>query len=187
MSNMKMNPMTYVMGLLVLGCSGCGTSPSQHSAPKESIPFIQRHKTVNQLNAFKVSGKVGFIRENKGGSASLDWTQQGTQYLVRLYGPFGSESVSLRGNAEHIILTRSNGQRMEASKPETLVQKALGLDIPVSGLRYWLKGVPAPGNLARSPIVNADGLITEFEQDGWIIRYDGYTHYNHPTLKSLLK
>jgi outer membrane biogenesis lipoprotein LolB len=55
----------------------------------------------------------------------------------------------------------------------------------VSGLQYWLKGVPAPGKLARTPKVNAEGLIVELEQNGWIIRYDAYTHYTHPTLKTL--
>ena len=126
----KSSQITFVVSLFLLLCSGCSTLPSQHRAEAQSIPFSQRHKTVNALSDFTVSGKVGFIRDGKGGSASLDWQQQGTQYLVRLYGPFGSESVTLQGNAQHITLTRANGQRLEAHNPETLVQQALGLNIP---------------------------------------------------------
>ena len=106
----KSSQLTCIMGLILLGCSGCSTLPSWHPAEGVSIPFSQRHKTVNQLQAFKVSGKVGFIQDKKGGSASLDWQQQGQQYQVRLYGPFGSESVTLQGNSQYIVLTRANGQ-----------------------------------------------------------------------------
>lgn len=165
---------TYIM-LIVISCVGCTTSASQHHSPISSgISLKQRQKTLTELTTFRVKGKVGFIHNKTGGNASIDWQQAGTYYAIRLYGPLGSESVSIRGGPKRITLTRSNGRRLSASSPEILILQELGYEIPVSGLQYWLKGIPAPGKLTHAPTLDAQGRLLQLEQQGWIIRYIAY-------------
>jgi outer membrane lipoprotein LolB len=53
---------------------------------------------------------------------------------------------------------------------DSLMEQALGFSLPVSGMRDWLHGRPAPGapsNITRA----ADGRPDTLRQSGWTVRY----------------
>ena len=174
--NMRFTQWTFALIMLV-GCAGCTTVPSKQESPVTVIPAEKRQKTLAAFNDFTAKGKVGFIHHKTGGSASIDWQQKGTQYAIRLYGPLGSESVSIHGGPKQITLTRSNGRRVSATSPEMLILQELGYEIPVSGLQYWLKGIPAPLKLTHAPRLDAQGRLLRLEQNGWVINYIAYKNY----------
>jgi outer membrane lipoprotein LolB len=43
------------------------------------------------------------------------------------------------------VLVTRDGERYEASDPDTLVALITGRAIPVSGLEYWVRGMARPG------------------------------------------
>lgn len=125
---------------------------------------------------FSVFGKVAFKHGNKGGNASLDWQQEGESYIVYMYGPLGSESITLYGRPHHLKLLHSDGRQASANTPEALLYRELGYEIPVSGLQYWLRGIPAPGTFRKA--VDAQGRLQRLEQNGWVIDYLAYMTYH---------
>lgn len=127
---------------------------------------------------FHAFGKVGFSDGNKGGNASIQWQQDGDSYNIRLYGPLGSGSVQIKGTPKKIYAIQSDGKTVHANTPEELVKKAFGWEIPVSGLRYWLRGLPAPGKAPAKVSRNAKGQVTELFQEGWQVNYLSYSSKN---------
>lgn len=145
-----------------------------------ATPFEQQQKALNQIKSFKVTGKVGFKHANTGGSASIAWQQRGEYYAVLLYGPLSSESVTIQGGPKRITLIRPNHRTRAANTPETLLYQELGYEIPVSGLPYWLKGIPAPGAKGKFTLDERGRLLT-LEQNGWVIHYLSYRDYRQST------
>jgi len=59
-----------------------------------------------------------------------------------------------------------------------LLYEQTGLQMPVSGLRYWVLGLPAPASQAGAASdrqLDARGRLTRFVQGGWLVRIRSYT------------
>jgi len=98
--------------------------------------------------------------------------QQNAEYRIDLIGPLGQGRVLVQSDGREVNLQTQDGQRWTAPDPDALLEQALGVRLPVGGLRYWVRGLPAPGPAA--PQVDADGRLIRLEQNGWVIEYPAY-------------
>ena len=88
---------------------------------------------------------------------------------------------SARPGPDHDPGRRTRGQHPDpgwptldrARIPILLLEQTLGLRLPVTGLRYWVRGLPAPGPTALLQ-TDAAGRLTRLEQNGWVIEYPSY-------------
>jgi len=67
----------------------------------------------------------------------------------------------------------SSGKHYAAQDMESLMQQALGWQLPLSGLRHWVTALPAPDsefNIER----DANGQVSMLHQQGWDIHYSHY-------------
>jgi len=71
-------------------------------------------------------------------------------------------------------LTEANGTQTTAGSPEELVAYVLGSPLPVSGLRYWLRGRLAPQPQAQSLQRDDQGRLAAFDQGGWQVRITAF-------------
>jgi len=105
----------------------------------------------------------------------FSWLDEDDRYALDLTNPLGSTQARVEGQAGFAVLTRANGERIEASDPDALAEEALGSRIPVAGLRDWFQGRLAQAPQAQSVQRDAEGRPTQFEQGGWratLSRYD---------------
>jgi outer membrane lipoprotein LolB len=161
----------YCVTCLITGCSTIILPPKNLSTLQH--PKVRNHNT-GPLSRFTAVGKVGFSDGKTGGNASITWIQQNTNFQISLYGPLGSGSVKIIGDPTHIILTQSNGKSTTAKNPEELLRSQLGLVIPISGLPFWIRGIPAPGIPPRQLQIDDKQRIWEIKQQGWRISYQAY-------------
>ena len=62
---------------------------------------------------------------------------------------------------------------------QELLQQQLGLNLPVSHLLWWIRGLPAPDSRSRLAL-DGDSRLARLAQDGWDVEYlryveqDGY-------------
>ena len=121
---------------------------------------------------WQVQGRLAAINGNESWPASVRWEQNQQTYAVDLIGPLGQGRISVRGDASRVEL--STGQeRLQARDPDALLAQATGLQVPISGLKYWIRGIPDPATPARIER-NADGRIARLEQNGWRIDYPNW-------------
>jgi outer membrane lipoprotein LolB len=147
------------------------TPDNLHVARKSEV----RNQNLSSLQNFEAVGKIGFSDGTQGGNASIIWKQDRDNYQIRLYGPLGTGAVQIKGQGGHISLTRHDGKIITANTPEALVESELGWVIPVSGLRYWLKGLPAPGTAPTETLFDVShGRLWQIKQHGWTIQYQAY-------------
>lgn len=162
------------MGFLQ-GCRTPTTTPHQITPNTLSTPATQ--KRLEHLKNFEAQGKVGYSDGQRGGNANIRWQQTGSDYRIHLYGPLGSGSIQIAGVSGSVSLIRSNGQTLTAKSPEALVRTELGWSIPVSGLRYWLRGMPAPGTPPKM-VYDSKKELQTLVQHGWTVHYQSYQDIN---------
>src|SRR5699024_1708836 len=76
------------------------------------------------------------------------------------------------GTLERVTIRTGDGT-FQTTHPEQLVRRTLGWAFPLQPLRYWARGLPAPGGYA-SISVNAQGRLVGLQQNGWQLSYLEY-------------
>jgi outer membrane lipoprotein LolB len=156
-------------GLLLL--SACATRPP--APPAERAAWQAHRAALETLTHWQVQGRVGVRAGDEGWNASFDWQQQDQEYRIRLRGPFGQGAVELHGNEQGVWLKQADRPAVFALDPETLLEKETGWWLPVSGLNFWLRGLPVPGGPSQYRW-DEQGSLAHLEQKGWQIDYRSY-------------
>jgi outer membrane lipoprotein LolB len=173
----------FFVATMVTGCTTIGLRPSQTAAntattlPSPEEQAKQKHAEValNQINSFQISGKVAVQTSKDAGSASVDWIQHPNQFKITLTGPLGSHRVVLVGGPGKVTLETAEGKHLSASSPEELLARHWGFRLPVSYIKYWIRGLPVPG-IASQPQYDASHRLISLTQQNWHIEYLDYTH-----------
>jgi outer membrane lipoprotein LolB len=166
-----------ILALLLLGLSGCATqAPTGEAMPEGSLQRIGRFAVkTEQANRAPEAIQGGFV-----------WRDTVTQLTLDLTNPFGSILARVTVNRNGAALERANGETIQTTTPDSLVDQALGQSLPVQGLRAWLRAqqVPQPG--MRVLERDAQGRIVSFEQEGWTARLSNFDALG-PRLVSLVR
>lgn len=170
--------------LVTAGLASCATVTTKEAPPPtKPISWQERETTLSRLQSWQLNGKIAVRTSQDSGSASVDWAQNRRSYLISLMGPLGSNSLKLQGSPAEVTLTTSDGKRYTAANPEELLAKRWGYNVPVSHLKYWIRGLTAPGIPAQTQFDQANRL-SSLRQDGWYVEFPSYTRSGNVDLPS---
>lgn len=170
---------------LLAGCAGF-TSREAVEGQGNPADWQAHKKQITQLDGWQINGKIGIRAPRDSGSATLFWLQRQDYYDIRLSGPLGGGAARLTGHPGDILLEVSNRGRYQAESPEALLREQLRLDLPVSNLLWWIRGLPAPESRSRITL-DGESHLALLEQDGWKVEYQRYTEQNGYALPERMK
>ena len=160
----------YLAGLIALALlAGCATPVETATHPA----WPARQRALAALRDWSVNGRLAVITAQEGWHVSLHWVQQGPVYNIDLIGPLGQGRVRIQGDAQGVALRTADGQLQRATDADELLARAVGVRIPLNGLLYWVRGLPAPGQPSTLAL-DEQGRLSRLEQDGWQIDYLDY-------------
>jgi outer membrane lipoprotein LolB len=119
---------------------------------------------------FSVEGRLSARHGDNAVAGSFFWVHAVDRDTITLDTPLGQTLARLSGSAGDARVELADGTVTEASDWEVLTRRSLGVSLPVSGLAWWLRGVPHP----RAPAtIEADsaGRPAVLRQEGWEIVY----------------
>ena len=122
---------------------------------------------VAPVPAFELSGRVAVRFQERGFASAVRWKQTDGSDEIWLTAPLGQTIAYLQADATGATLTAADQKQYRAGSIESLTRSALGWRFPVSGMRYWLLGQPAPGMALAAAERDDAGRITRFRQDDW--------------------
>ena len=157
--------------MLAAMLGSCATPPGP--APADQTVWLARQSALAALTDWQVSGRIGVVSGQDGWHASFQWAQQDADYRIDLIGPLGQGRVVIQGDARETRVQTQDGRQWTAPDAEVLLERSLGVRLPVNGLRYWVRGLPEPGPTPTLQ-TDAEGRLTRLEQNGWIIEYPVY-------------
>lgn len=135
--------------------------------------WLQHQEKIISTAVWNTKGRAALRSEKESWSAALTWQQNDEDYHVRLAGPFGQGAVTIDGNPNKVSVQIAGQGAVVADDAESLLLEHLGWSVPVSSLRYWLRGLPAPGQIDGMAL-NASGVLDQLNQQGWQIDYSAY-------------
>ncbi len=97
----------------------------------------------------------------KSSNGRFSWVERAGHSEIALYSPFG-ETVAQIDVREYGATMRTPSGVEYAPTPEALMQRVVGVALPVAGLRDWMRGRMRAG-AARAP--------QAFDEDGWHVSY----------------
>ena len=152
--------------LAVATLAGCRTAPPRVIVgPGADAPWPEPRSALEQLDRYGLNGRVAVAANGQGFSASLRYAQQPRAANLSLDGPLGIGGLRLAIEGEDLEVTTSRGETLDGREARAELERRLGFELPLRELRWWLLGIPAPGEAT----VNAaeSGEIRDFTQNGW--------------------
>lgn len=169
--------MKHLVALLaVLLLAGCASTPAPRGGQSAAL-----------LSAWQLNGRVSLTRGEEGWHASLRWQEQADSYFLKISGPLGQGGFQLNGDSHGVVLVDADGQTFAARDADALLQQATGWQLPVTGLRYWIRGLPAPASGKAQARRDESGRLSQLTQSGWTIKYDRYQIVNGISLPGKLQ
>ena len=151
----------------VLLAAGCRTLPPGAAVgPGAEAPWPEQRAALEKLDRYGLSGRVAVAAQGQGFSASLRYQQQSRRSNLSLDGPLGIGGLRVDIEGEGIAIATSRGEKLDGQAARDELERRLGFQLPLTELRWWLLGIPAPGEAS----VNQDGgsgEIRDFTQNGW--------------------
>jgi outer membrane lipoprotein LolB len=148
--------------------AGCAVTPT---TPLQPLTAEQQRSFLHGLPGFSFSGRVAVATADQGSTPSVEWRQQREDSRVRLTGPLGAGSLQIDFSPQQLQLQTSRGERLMDADAELVLERELGFVPPFNALRYWIRGVPAPGAAAAIETYDAAGVLLTLSQHDWLISY----------------
>lgn len=165
--------------LRLLGCllivallNACATRP----VVDYSVNARQHQQQLEQLQDWRINGKLAYKGEKERFSATLNWQQQNDDYSLGLSSFIGTRILTLQKSHQQISLEYEDRtyQHHDAS---ALLYELTGWAIPVEQIPAWLKGQVLPDNQA---IFSDNGLLQQIRTpQGWLVNLSDYRQTAH--------
>ena len=156
---------------LLAGCAVIRQPPESEPGVADAAAWQAHRETLAELETWALQGRVA-TGQLLGWTGNLNWRQNGEDFDVRLSRPMGAGGFRASGTLDRVVI-RTGDRRMVTTEPDALVERTLGWTFPLEPLRYWGRGLPAPGDYDRIS-VDAQGRMVALEQDGWKIAFPEY-------------
>ena len=127
---------------------------------------------------FDIVGRVAVNFDGRAFTSNLRWRHAAGGEEVWLSTPLGQTVAHIQSGGGEATLTTADQQRYRAASVEALTQRALGWELPLSRLTWWVRGEAVPGS---APAMQRDqrSRLTLLDQDGWRIAYENYPPDEH--------
>jgi outer membrane lipoprotein LolB len=148
--------------------AGCRTAPVPVAipGPGAGAPWPEQRAALERLERYSLAGKVAVAANGQGFSAALRYEQQTRRANLALDGPLGIGGMRIVLDENHLGVTNSRGQALDGEAARAEIERRLGFELPLDELRWWLLGLPAPGQSDVDAAADS-GEIRGFVQNGW--------------------
>ena len=176
-----MTPTSYSLiracGLLLISAlllTSCASKPV--SAPA-SLPWKDRNDLYSRLTQWDLKGRLGLVTSQQSGSVTLVWQESDKGRQLRLLGPAGQGLAKLDQTTTGTVIRDNHNNSWQGDTPEPLIEQAIGWEIPLSSLRWWVLGIVEPDSDTRFSLDDQERL-QQLEQDGWQVSFSKYRMFD---------
>jgi outer membrane lipoprotein LolB len=156
----------FLLALSMAGAlAGCASLPVP--------PPLVRPAQSAATDAFAFSGRIAVVENDHNTSGGIQWRHDGARDEILLLTPLGQGVAQITNDADGATLRTSDDKIYRAPDAGQLTFNVTGWRIPVSGLIFWLRGLPQPGSTAHEER-DDKGRLKRLTQDEWKIEYPAY-------------
>ncbi|HEY7655506.1 MAG TPA: lipoprotein insertase outer membrane protein LolB [Burkholderiales bacterium] len=121
--------------------------------------------------AFDLIGRVAVNYDGRAFSSGMRWQHTLERDELWLLTPAGQALAHIVGDAGGAVFTGADRSQHRAGDIASLIRNALGWEMPVTHLAWWVQGQLAPGAVVQAVERDALGRLSVLAQDGWRVAY----------------
>jgi outer membrane lipoprotein LolB len=133
--------------------------------------------------AFDLIGRVAVTYDGRSFSSNVRWQHSPRSDEIWLLTPMGQTLAYIVGDAAGATLIGADQRQYRAADVESLTRRALGWELPLARLTWWVQGEPVPGAELQGAERDERGRLTALAQEGWRIalaHFPGAEHDGRP-------
>ena len=138
-------------------------------------PWQQRQLAMNRMQSWSMGGRSALRFKADAWTFGLNWVQRNRQqYSLQIKHPITGTVIGILDQSPGRATLKSRGKVSTGTDAERLLQQQLGVNMPVNGMPYWIRGVMAPQYPVGKVSFIANGRPKQIIQAGWVIDYANY-------------
>lgn len=164
--------------------AGCSQFGGLSDRPEEAqVLWTSQQQALASYNSWDIHSRAVIKLEAEAYNIGIRWQRDAGDFEMLLEAPFGQGVFRIGYRAGDVYrLWLPDGQVFENLTAEALLEDVIGWSLPISGLEYWIRGMPRPVT-DFSHRVSTDGLTRSIVQDQWTISYlDFFDEPQYPRL-----
>ncbi len=166
-----------VLGSLLL--ASCATiEEQQESGEVVSTPpagWNKQQQQRKQIQLWELRGRLGVQTETEGGTMDIIWKQSGDEFSIRLIAPLAAGTYLVQGDNTLAEIRYPDGKKRIIDNIDGVFAATLDVDLPVSAVKDWIRGLPASALPVEQISWNSRGLLHTIKQGGWNVELKKYT------------
>jgi outer membrane lipoprotein LolB len=168
----------FLVCLAAVSLSACSSLPQSISVDDPEAAWAQRQAELKGIRYFRIAGRMSIANGVEVWQVSVFWQQRGDDFQIQLSGPFGSGKVQLSGSHTGDVKLQTGEGTFRATSADRLLYEQTGVTMPVSGLRYWLLGLPDPNLAEQQHSLDAAGRLARLNHADWDVLLKRYVNVN---------
>jgi outer membrane lipoprotein LolB len=121
--------------------------------------------------AFDLLGRVAVTYDGRAFSSSVRWEHLPDRDEIWLLTPTGQALAHIVADVSGATLTGADRQQYSAANVESLSRRALGWELPLARLTWWVRGAIVPGGVTGEVLRDERGRLVRLRQDDWQITF----------------
>lgn len=128
--------------------------------------------TRRDAPAYDFIGRVLVSYDARAFSSGLRWVHRPGSEEIWLLSPLGQTLAYITDGPGGAAITGPDQQVYRASSVEALTQRALGWELPVPRLQYWVRGMAYPHSTTAWEERDSSDRLLGLKQDGWDVKLE---------------
>ena len=162
-----------LLAVLALALGACSRFGDPAAEARAEARWQERQQAAAAFDSWDLRARAALRLKGEAYNISLSWRRDAESFRLLLEAPFGQGVFRITAPGDGTYRLRlPDGRQLVNSSAEALLEEVVG-SLPISGLEYWIRGVPQPGG-DYSRRIDADGRARSISQDQWNIRFLDY-------------
>lgn len=158
----------------MLAVAACSHPRDPLQTESEERLWLEQQQQAESVDDWNMHARAAITRRAEAYHVGISWRRDAQRSMLLLEAPFGQGVFRIDSEAGGWHRLRlPGGQEFVNETPEALLEDAVGWSLPISGLEFWIRGLPRPDSDYRHRIDQA-GRARSIEQDRWNIDYLDY-------------
>ncbi|MCK5394499.1 MAG: outer membrane lipoprotein LolB [Gammaproteobacteria bacterium] len=160
------------IGLMCLMLASCAAI--KEKTVVQPAGWVEQQQQRQQVKVWEIRGRLGVQTQTNGGSMDLIWKQSGQDYSIRLILSLGAGNYLIQGDDYLAEIRYPNGDKEMIDNIDSVFSSVLGVNLPVSAVKDWVRGLPASSLSVDNMQWNEQGLLDTIKQSGWTVEMTDY-------------
>ena len=164
----------FFLACAAVAIAGCSQFDGLSDEQQAQERWAARQQALLDFDSWDIHARAAIKLKGEAYNIGIRWQREAENSTVLLEAPFGQGVFRIESAAGGTYRLRLPDGRVSVNRTaEVLLEEMIGWSLPISGLEYWIRGIPRPDSVYTHHL-DQEGRARSINQDQWTINYFDY-------------